>query len=174
MLSSAKTFLNFISSCERFAAWSQCRTLNDLLTQMRSSSRPLPASCVPTFVRSLIPYLRSLGAHSSGADLVKKQDFDVPGLYDPRGAYRFVGGTNWRAVVTLIVSIGPNFPGMINGARQAVPATAQRWLTPACDPVLHPSTKIGNIKWIYSVSWCFGFIVSVIVSLHDTLACAPG
>ncbi|KAL8291264.1 hypothetical protein RQP46_002242 [Phenoliferia psychrophenolica] len=106
VLSSAKTFLNFISSYAIFLA----------------------------------PFA---GIMCSDFYFVKKQNFDVPGLYDPRGAYRYYGGTNWRAVVALIVSIGPNFPGMIN--------------------VLHPSTKIGNIKWIYSVSWLFGFVVSVVV-----------
>ncbi|KAK4702294.1 nucleobase:cation symporter-1, NCS1 family, partial [Phenoliferia sp. Uapishka_3] len=106
VLSSAKTFLNFISSYAIILA-------------------PLTGIMCADFY------------------LVKKQNFDVPGLYDPRGAYRYFGGTNWRAVVTLIVSVGPNFPGMIN--------------------VLHPSTSIGNIKWIYSVSWLFGFIVSGVV-----------
>lgn len=39
---------------------------------------------------------------------IKRQRLDVPALYDPHGAYRFVGGTNWRAVVALVVSIAPN------------------------------------------------------------------
>lgn len=30
--------------------------------------------------------------------------------------------------------------------------------------MLSPKIQIGNIKWIYSVSWLFGFIMSIIVS----------
>ncbi|GAA5839184.1 hypothetical protein JCM11251_003698 [Rhodosporidiobolus azoricus] len=74
---------------------------------------------------------------------VKKQKYDVPALYDPHGRYRFVGGVNWRAVVAIFATVGPNLPGVVN--------------------VLNPDIKIGNIKWIYSVSWLFGYIMSIII-----------
>ncbi|GAA5897719.1 hypothetical protein JCM6882_000076 [Rhodosporidiobolus microsporus] len=75
--------------------------------------------------------------------LVKKQTYDVPALYNPHGRYRYAGGFNWRAVITLVVCIGPNLPGVIN--------------------VLNPAIKIGNIKWIYSVSWLFGYLTSITI-----------
>lgn len=40
--------------------------------------------------------------------LVKRQNIDVPALYDPRGVYRFHGGVNWRCVATLILTVTPN------------------------------------------------------------------
>ncbi|ORY60398.1 NCS1 nucleoside transporter family [Leucosporidium creatinivorum] len=75
--------------------------------------------------------------------LVKRQFIDVPALYDPRGVYRFHGGFNWRCVATLILTVTPNLPGLIN--------------------VMNPKIHIGNIKWVYSVSWLFGFILSIII-----------
>lgn len=35
--------------------------------------------------------------------------------------------------------------------------------------MLNPKIQIGNIKWIYSVSWLFGFVMSIVVSL----SCPP-
>lgn len=39
--------------------------------------------------------------------LVKRGRYDVPALYNPRGRYTYTWGINWRALVALIVSIGP-------------------------------------------------------------------
>jgi nucleobase:cation symporter-1, NCS1 family len=42
-----------------------------------------------------------------------KQKIDVPDLYRAHGRYRYNNlGTNWRAVVAFLVSVGPNLPGM--------------------------------------------------------------
>ena len=43
--------------------------------------------------------------------IVKRQRVDLPALYDPSGRYRYIQGANWRAGVTLLVSIAPQFPG---------------------------------------------------------------
>lgn len=65
--------------------------------------------------------------------LVKKQRYSVPMLYDPNGIYRYNRfGTNWRALVALIVAIAPNMPGMINA--------------------LDSSISIGGAKYVYAVS----------------------
>jgi NCS1 family nucleobase:cation symporter-1 len=43
--------------------------------------------------------------------VVRRTRLDLEALYDPAGQY---GGTNWRAVVTLVVAVAPNLPGFIN------------------------------------------------------------
>lgn len=69
--------------------------------------------------------------------LVKKGRYSVPALYDPNGIYRYNSlGINWRALAALVVSIGPNMPGMINA--------------------LDSSIQIGKARYIYAVATIFG------------------
>lgn len=42
-------------------------------------------------------------------------------LYQNEGIYRYKGGVNWRAVVTLVVVVPINLPGLINAINPAVP-----------------------------------------------------
>lgn len=43
--------------------------------------------------------------------LVKKCRYDVPALYDLRSIYRYnKWGINWRALIALVVAVGPNLP----------------------------------------------------------------
>ncbi|KAK4701025.1 nucleobase:cation symporter-1, NCS1 family, partial [Phenoliferia sp. Uapishka_3] len=72
--------------------------------------------------------------------VVKGQKYNVPELYDPRGIYRYTYGVNWRALVALFVSIGPNMPGMVNA--------------------LNSSINIGKVKYLYSVACIFGIVVA--------------
>ncbi|KAG6370744.1 putative permease [Boletus reticuloceps] len=52
--------------------------------------------------------------------LVHKGKVDVPAMYDPSGRYRYIGGFNWRAVLAMLVTVGPTFPGLIESINLAV------------------------------------------------------
>ncbi|KAK1970778.1 NCS1 nucleoside transporter [Colletotrichum sublineola] len=76
--------------------------------------------------------------------ITKRQQYDLPGLYDPHGRYRYVSGCNWRAFVAFIVPVAPSLPGMalaISG---------------------YPAVKISEgVQHLYSFDWLFGFVVSI-------------
>ncbi|MCJ1416074.1 hypothetical protein MMC32_002409 [Xylographa parallela] len=77
--------------------------------------------------------------------LVKKQNIDVPALYNPYGRYRYAGGVNWRAAVAFIIAVGPLLPGLAYS--------------------INPSGTIisqGVIN-LYSFDWLFGFVVSIVL-----------
>ncbi|MCJ1394700.1 hypothetical protein MMC18_007580 [Xylographa bjoerkii] len=77
--------------------------------------------------------------------LVKKQNIDVPALYDPNGRYRYAGGVNWRAAVAFLIAVGPLLPG----------------LAYSIDP---SSTFISQgVINLYSFDWLYGFVVSIIL-----------
>lgn len=46
--------------------------------------------------------------------VVRRTRLSLPGLFDPRGPYTYTNGTNWRAVIALVVAILPCAPGFIN------------------------------------------------------------
>jgi NCS1 family nucleobase:cation symporter-1 len=74
--------------------------------------------------------------------LVKRQNIDVPALYDPHGRYRYDFGVNWRAFVAFFVAVGPLLPGLAQS--------------------IQPKTKISEgTKHLYSFDWLFGFVVSI-------------
>jgi len=76
--------------------------------------------------------------------IVKGRKYDVPALYDPRGRYHYRYGVNWRALFTLLVSVGPNLPGLVNG--------------------INPGIKIASgIAHLYDFGWLFGFWMSVVL-----------
>ena len=56
--------------------------------------------------------------------VVKRHAVDVPALYRSHARYRYnSAGTNWRALVALLISVGPNLPGLANaGLSFAFPA----------------------------------------------------
>lgn len=76
--------------------------------------------------------------------LVKKQNYDLPALYDPHGRYRYIGGFNWRAVVAFTVPVAPLLPGLAESISGA--------------SVVHVDAGILNL---YSFDWLFGFVVSI-------------
>ncbi|KAM0746115.1 hypothetical protein T439DRAFT_330088 [Meredithblackwellia eburnea MCA 4105] len=80
--------------------------------------------------------------------VVKGSKYNVPELYDPHGIYRYTAGFNWRALVALVVSIGPNIPGMANA--------------------LNSNVNIGNLKYLYCIACLFGMVVAA--SVHITLS----
>ena len=87
--------------------------------------------------------------------LVHRGRVDVPAMYDPQGRYRYYHGTvrlslsgassdvhrpirnqNWRAVLALLVSVPPNFPGLIASITRSV--------------------DVGRIGHVYDFAWLFG------------------
>ncbi|RFU26566.1 hypothetical protein B7463_g9771, partial [Scytalidium lignicola] len=95
---------------------------------------------------SLLSFMASLGIFLSPiiaisvADywIVKKRHIDVPALYRPHGRYQFGNyGINWRSVVALLVSVGPNMPGMVQSIK--------------------PATNIGGAVYISYMVWFYGF-----------------
>ncbi|GAA5975902.1 hypothetical protein JCM11641_002833 [Rhodosporidiobolus odoratus] len=93
--------------------------------------------------------------------LVKRQAYHVPELYDPHGIYRYTSGMNWRAFVTICVTVAPNLPGLINA--------------------INPDVYIGNISWYYAPGFITAYIPAIVVYYllnlafphHDTLLTEP-
>lgn len=75
--------------------------------------------------------------------LVHKGCVDVPAMYDPSGRYRYTGGFNWRAVLAMIVTVGPTLPGLINS--------------------IDPTIKIGYATRLFDIAWMYGFVVASLV-----------
>ncbi|RDW85107.1 hypothetical protein BP6252_02697 [Coleophoma cylindrospora] len=69
--------------------------------------------------------------------VVKRRNIDIPALYRPYARYRFHAGFNWRAIVAIIVSVGPNMPGMVYAVNSKVP--------------------IGGAIYIYDMNFLYGF-----------------
>ncbi|KAK5230387.1 hypothetical protein LTR47_007803 [Exophiala xenobiotica] len=72
--------------------------------------------------------------------LIKKQKYDVPALYDPKGIYYYQYGCNWRALVVLLIIIVPLLPPMahvVNPSSISVPA---------------------GFTHLYDFNWLYGFI----------------
>ncbi|TNY17385.1 uracil permease [Rhodotorula diobovata] len=97
-----------------------------------------------TFVSGYAIFLGPFAALiTSDYFLVKHKALHVPELYDPRGIYRYTGGVNWRAAATLVLTITPNLPGLINA--------------------INPDVPIGNIAWWYAPGFITGYIPAVFV-----------
>lgn len=69
--------------------------------------------------------------------VVKRQAIDVPALYRPYARYHYVKGCNWRAAAALLISLGPNMPGLINA--------------------VNPKIEIGGAAKIYDFNYLWGF-----------------
>jgi NCS1 family nucleobase:cation symporter-1 len=73
--------------------------------------------------------------------LLRRTRLDAAALYDPHGVY---GGTNWRAIVSLVLAVLPNLPGFINAATGR-------------------SIFWGGFDQIYSYAWFVGLPLAVII-----------
>ncbi|KAL1855522.1 hypothetical protein Plec18170_004242 [Paecilomyces lecythidis] len=69
--------------------------------------------------------------------VVKRQAIDVPALYRPHARYHYVKGCNWRAAMALLISLGPNMPGLVNA--------------------VNPNIDIGGAEKIYDFNYLWGF-----------------
>jgi nucleobase:cation symporter-1, NCS1 family len=79
--------------------------------------------------------------------VVKKKKVDLPALYDPHGRYRYWYGINWRALISLLISLGPNLPGLVNAVGGTTGGSH-----------IHITT---GAQHLYSFDWLFGFVMSV-------------
>ena len=77
--------------------------------------------------------------------LVKRGHVDIPGLYDPRGRYRYKGGCNWRAAAAFLIPVAPLLPGLGQS------------ITPES---VHIGSGLSNL---YSFNWLFGFVCSIVL-----------
>ncbi|KZT73187.1 NCS1 nucleoside transporter family [Daedalea quercina L-15889] len=65
---------------------------------------------------------------------------DVPSMYRPHGRYRYTYGFNWRAVLAILCTVPPLFPGWINS--------------------INPKIKVGGDVDLFDFAWIFGFVVA--------------
>lgn len=82
--------------------------------------------------------------------LVKKQNIDVPALYDPNGRYRYWFGINWRALLAFLFSVSPLLPGLAYSID----------LEPNGSDNVHITNGAKNL---YTFDWLFGFVTSIVV-----------
>ncbi|KAJ7584871.1 permease for cytosine/purines, uracil, thiamine, allantoin-domain-containing protein [Mycena floridula] len=75
--------------------------------------------------------------------MVHKCKVDLPAMYDPNGRYRYWNGINWRAVVALLFSVSPSFPGLIES--------------------INPKIVTGNVRHVFDIAWLYGFFVALTV-----------
>ena len=93
------------------------------------------------------------GIMASDYWIVKRQNIDVPALYNPNGRYHFWHGINFRAFLALVIAVSPNLPGLGYSIGQpANPATET-------NPV-HISQ---GAQHLYTFDWLFGFVTSIFV-----------
>ncbi|KAI0002355.1 NCS1 nucleoside transporter [Xylariaceae sp. FL0662B] len=78
--------------------------------------------------------------------LVKRQNIDIPSLYNPHGRYSYTGGCNWRAAVAFIVPVAPLLPGL--------------GLSISGPEVVKINDGMTNL---YTFNWLFGFVTSVVI-----------
>ncbi|KKY28539.1 putative ncs1 allantoate transporter [Phaeomoniella chlamydospora] len=85
------------------------------------------------------------GIMASDYWIIKKQNLDIPGLYNPQGRYRYDYGINWRAALAFLLAVGPNLPGLAYS-------------------ISPNSTHItSGAKNLYSFDWLYGFVCSIVV-----------
>ncbi|KAK4686998.1 nucleobase:cation symporter-1, NCS1 family, partial [Tremellales sp. Uapishka_1] len=75
--------------------------------------------------------------------IVRKTRLHVPMLYQNEGIYRYTWGINWRALVTLVIVIPINLPGLIHA--------------------INAKVLIGNYAYFYKASWLTSFSISFCV-----------
>ena len=84
--------------------------------------------------------------------LLRRAHLNVKELFNPRGRYSYVAGTNWRAVAALVIAVAPCVPGFLHtaGLLKSVPHiwdtlyTYAWFLTFAIAFVLYGVTMIGH------------------------------
>jgi NCS1 family nucleobase:cation symporter-1 len=103
------------------------------------------ASSLLTFMAGLSIFLAPIAALlASDYWIVKRRNFDVPGLYRRYGRYRYQAGINWRAAVAFLISVVPNVPGLAKA--------------------VNPSVKLNSgIEHIYDMSYLWGFCSAAFV-----------
>lgn len=72
--------------------------------------------------------------------LLHKGRVDVPSMYRPHGRYRYMYGFNWRAVLAILCSVPPLFPGWINS--------------------INTDINPGRVARLFNFAWIYGFTVA--------------
>jgi NCS1 family nucleobase:cation symporter-1 len=75
--------------------------------------------------------------------VIKKRNIDIPSLYRPHARYHYTAGVNWRSVVAIIVSAGPNMPGLVHA--------------------VNPKINIGGAIYISDINFLYGFSSAFLV-----------
>ncbi|KIP10434.1 hypothetical protein PHLGIDRAFT_65581 [Phlebiopsis gigantea 11061_1 CR5-6] len=75
--------------------------------------------------------------------LIHRGRVDVPAMYDPHGRYRYSYGFNWRAVLAILCSVPPTFPGLISA--------------------INPAIAVGRVAHLFDIAWIFGFTTASVV-----------
>ncbi|KIW24994.1 uncharacterized protein PV07_10670 [Cladophialophora immunda] len=52
--------------------------------------------------------------------IVRRRQIDIPSLYRPHARYRYWKGINWRALLTMLIIVIPNLPGIAKAVNQGV------------------------------------------------------
>jgi NCS1 family nucleobase:cation symporter-1 len=79
------------------------------------------ASSLITFISALAVFLVLIASIlESDYWIVKKRNFDVPGLYHRHGRYRYQFGVDWRSVIAFLVAVTPTLPGLANSVTSSV------------------------------------------------------
>ncbi|ANB14724.1 Dal4p [Sugiyamaella lignohabitans] len=103
------------------------------------------AQSLLTFMSGLAVFLAPIAAMlATDFWLVKRKCIDVAALYDPDGIYKYWHGMNWRALVSFLIGLGPNLPG----------------LAKAVSPGLNIS---GGILHVYDINYFYGFYTTALV-----------
>jgi NCS1 family nucleobase:cation symporter-1 len=67
----------------------------------------------------------------------------LPALYDPNGKYAYSAGTNWRAVVALVLAVAPCIPGFAN--------------------LFRPGPHDGFFDRLYTYAWFVTFAIAFVL-----------
>jgi NCS1 family nucleobase:cation symporter-1 len=94
--------------------------------------------------------------------VIRKQRLNLEGLFDPRGPYSYGNGFNWRAILTLVVSIAPVVPGFLRAAT-----------TPG-GQVSNPTFLDTLYTYAWFVTFALGFVIYYVLTASRTESMREG
>jgi NCS1 family nucleobase:cation symporter-1 len=81
--------------------------------------------------------------------IIKTRRVDVPSLYRPIGRYQYRHGVNWRAVVALLVALGPTMPSLAKN--------------------INANVDIGGAIYIADLVWYYGMLSAFVTYVSLSL-----
>ncbi|HSD45677.1 MAG TPA: NCS1 family nucleobase:cation symporter-1 [Pyrinomonadaceae bacterium] len=84
--------------------------------------------------------------------VIRKQQLNLEGLFDPRGPYSYDHGFNWRAIVALVAAIVPVVPGFLHAA-----------VTPG-GQVSNPTFLDHLYTYAWFVTFALGFVIYYVLT----------
>lgn len=110
------------------------------------------AQSLVTFMSGLAIFLAPIAAIlASDYWIIKRRNFDVPGLYRRHGRYRYYAGINWRALVAFAISVTPNVPGLAHAVNSQVKLN-------------------GGIEHLYDMNYLWGFLSAAVIYCSLSIA----